>query len=109
MVNGLGGLPQIDRAGFPGQRWEPAATVLFFGVTAEPVLRLVAGLLARHRLDAVLIGNAAAALRGSPVTTVDLDFMFRKTPAPDLGSVLRRSSIRQWLPLPPLPIVTFSF
>jgi hypothetical protein len=80
MVNGLGGLPQIDRAGFPGQRWEPAATVLFFGVTAEPVLRLVAGLLARHRLDAVLIGNAAAALRGSPVTTVDLDFMFRKTP-----------------------------
>jgi hypothetical protein len=28
-----------------------------------------------------LIGNAAAALQGSPVTTVDLDFMFRKTPA----------------------------
>jgi serine/threonine protein kinase len=56
-------------------------TVLFFGVTAESVLRLVAGLLAKHQLDAVLIGNAAAALRGSPVTTVDLDFMFRKTPA----------------------------
>jgi hypothetical protein len=49
-------------------------------VTAESVLRLVAGLLAKHQLDAVLIGNAAAALRGSPVTTVDLDFMFRKTP-----------------------------
>lgn len=50
-------------------------------MTAEPVLRLIAGLLARHRLDAVLIGNAAAALQGAPVTTLDFDFMFRKTPA----------------------------
>ncbi len=47
-------------------------------LTAEPLLTLVAGLLTRHRLAAVLIGNAAAALQGSPVTTVDLDFMFRK-------------------------------
>jgi hypothetical protein len=28
----------------------------------------------------VVIGNAAAALQGSPVTTMDIDFMFRKTP-----------------------------
>ena len=48
-------------------------------MTAEPLLALAARLLAKHRLDAVLIGNAAAALQGSPVTTVDLDFMFRKT------------------------------
>ena len=27
-----------------------------------------------------MIGNAAAALQGSPVTTMDIDFMFRKTP-----------------------------
>ena len=46
----------------------------------ESLLRRVAALLAKHRLDAVLIGNAAAALQGSPVTTVDLDFMFRNTP-----------------------------
>jgi hypothetical protein len=49
-------------------------------MTAEPLLELAARLFAKHRLDVVLIGNAAAALQGSPVTTMDLDFMFRKTP-----------------------------
>ncbi len=47
-------------------------------MTAEPLLAEITPLLAKHRLSAVLIGNAAAALQGSPVTTVDLDFMFRK-------------------------------
>lgn len=46
---------------------------------ARPLLERLAYLLQSHRLDVVLIGNAAAALHGSPVTTVDLDFMFRKT------------------------------
>jgi hypothetical protein len=46
-----------------------------------PVLFRIAKLLEKHGLEAVLIGNAAAALQGAPVTTVDFDFMFRKTPA----------------------------
>ena len=48
---------------------------------ARPLLARIARLLEEHGLEAVLIGNAAAALQGAPVTTVDFDFMFRKTPA----------------------------
>jgi hypothetical protein len=48
---------------------------------AYPLLAVIVEALARRRLEAVLIGNAAAALQGAPVTTVDFDFLFRKTPA----------------------------
>jgi hypothetical protein len=48
---------------------------------AAPLLARIAELLERHGLEAILIGNAAAALQGAPVTTVDFDFLFRKTPA----------------------------
>ena len=48
---------------------------------ARPILARIAKLLERHGLEAVLIGNAAAALQGAPVTTVDFDFFFRRTPA----------------------------
>jgi len=47
---------------------------------AAPILARIAELLDRHRLDAIMIGNAAAAIQGAPVTTVDIDFLFRKTP-----------------------------
>jgi predicted nucleotidyltransferase len=47
---------------------------------AEPLLGEVARHLYTVSLEAVLIGNAAAALHGAPVTTVDFDFLIRKTP-----------------------------
>ena len=46
---------------------------------AAPLLTEIARHLQTLRFDVVLIGNAAAALQGAPVTTVDFDFMFRKT------------------------------
>jgi predicted nucleotidyltransferase len=49
-------------------------------VDAAPLLAEVARHLRALDFDAVLIGNAAAALQGAPVTTVDFDFLFRKTP-----------------------------
>lgn len=49
-------------------------------MNATPLLTRVLRALHEHRLDAVLIGNAAAAMHGAPVTTLDFDFMFRDTP-----------------------------
>lgn len=46
---------------------------------AKPLLVEIGRHLHDLNLDAVLIGNAAAALQGAPVTTVDFDFLFRKT------------------------------
>jgi len=50
-------------------------------VDARPLLVSLARTLQERGLEAVLIGNAAAALQGAPVTTVDFDFVFRKSPA----------------------------
>ncbi len=47
---------------------------------AKPFLAEIGRLLGQLKLEAVLIGNAGAALQGAPVTTVDFDFLFRKTP-----------------------------
>ena len=67
---------------------------------AAPLLIRIARLLQQHNLEAILIGNAAAALQGAPVTAVDIDFLFRKTPANlrklkalagDLDAVILRS------------------
>jgi predicted nucleotidyltransferase len=50
-------------------------------MNASPLLVKIARAMHRVRLEAVMVGNAAAALHGAPVTTLDIDFMFRKTPA----------------------------
>lgn len=46
---------------------------------AGPILAKVAKALKASQLEAILIGNGAAALQGAPVTTVDLDFFYRET------------------------------
>jgi predicted nucleotidyltransferase len=50
-------------------------------VDAKPILIEVARALREQGLEAILIGNAGAALQGAPVTTIDLDFLIRKTQA----------------------------
>lgn len=46
---------------------------------ARDILSLLAQLFQENGLEAVMLGNAGAALQGAPVTTVDVDFMFRPT------------------------------
>lgn len=48
-------------------------------MNATPLLGTLIDALAAEKLEAVLIGNAAAAVQGAPVTTLDFDFMFRDT------------------------------
>ena len=47
---------------------------------ARPTLFTLARILDEQGLEAIMIANAAAALHGAPVTTLDFDFLFRKTP-----------------------------
>ena len=48
-------------------------------MNAEPVMAKIARALSHAKLEVVLIGNAAAALQGAPVTTMDFDFLIRMT------------------------------
>ena len=50
------------------------------GMDARPVLESIAQARQETGLEAILIGNAAAALQGAPVTTIDIDFFFCPTP-----------------------------
>ena len=49
-------------------------------MNAALLLQEIACAMQECGLEAVLVGNAAAALQGAPVTTLDFDFMFRETP-----------------------------
>ncbi len=49
------------------------------GKIAAPLLAVVARAIEKVGLECIVIGNGAAALQGAPVTTIDIDFMFRKT------------------------------
>jgi hypothetical protein len=73
-------------------------------VDAGPLLSEIGRRLREVDLDTVLIGNAAAALQGAPVTTVDFDFMFRKTPRnlarlKALARGLRATILRPYYPV----------
>lgn len=57
----------------------PADCTMFL-MNASPLLERLLAALAQKKLETVLIGNAAAAILGAPVTTLDFDFMFRDTP-----------------------------
>ena len=46
---------------------------------AQPELALLASALNQHGLEAILIGNMAAALHGAPVSTIDIDLFFLQT------------------------------
>lgn len=48
-------------------------------MNAQPILVRVAQAFKKSKLEAVMIGNAAAAIQGAPVTTLDIDFMIRDT------------------------------
>lgn len=50
-------------------------------MNATPLLAGLLRSLAEEKLEVVMIGNAAAAIHGAPVTTLDFDFMFRETAA----------------------------
>lgn len=92
---------QLEARAYNFSASAPAAggsAILSF-VDATPLLVRIARALANAKLDAVLIGNAAAALHGAPVTTLDFDFFFRDTPgnrkkliafARELGAIVLR-------------------
>jgi hypothetical protein len=70
---------------------------------ATPLLGEVARRLNDVRLEAVLIGNAGAALQGAPVTTIDFDFLFRKTARnlvklKQVADALRATILRPYYP-----------
>src|SRR5437763_15055051 len=70
---------------------------------AEPILTDIARTFQDCHLEAILVSNAAAALQGAPVTTLDFEFMLRKTPTnlkklKKVAAVLSMSCSRPYYP-----------
>jgi hypothetical protein len=84
LAHGIRGSPEVN----PCQGLPVSLPSVRTSMNAAPLLNSVVAALAEVRLEAVLIGNAAAAIQGAPVTTVDFDFMFRATP-PNLAKLKR--------------------
>lgn len=74
---------------------------------ARSLLENIACAFREARLEAVLIGNAAAALGGAPVTTDDFDFMFRPTRTNIQKMRLAARSLGANLSQPEYPISKF--
>jgi len=53
--------------------------IVKLSMNARPAIESVVAALKKAGVEGVLIGNAAAALHGAPVTTDDFDIMFRDT------------------------------
>jgi hypothetical protein len=73
-------------------------------VDATLTLRSIAEALTDAGLEAILVGNAGAALLGARVTTMDFDFMIRQTPANmrKLRDVTRALGGALWRPFYPV-------
>ena len=72
-------------------------------MNAAPLLNALVAGMSKVRLEAILIGNAAAAIHGAPVTTLDFDFMFPSTPLnlaklKKLAAVLNAMILRPYYP-----------
>ena len=48
-------------------------------MNATPLLKILLSALNESKLEVIMIGNAGAAILGAPITTLDFDFLFRKT------------------------------
>jgi hypothetical protein len=59
---------------------------------AKSILSEIGEAFAHAKLKVVMIGNAAAAIQGAPVTTMDIDFCIRETgdTVSQLGMVAKR-------------------
>jgi len=48
-------------------------------MNATPLLQILLSALSESKLEVIMIGNAGAAILGAPITTLDFDFLFRKS------------------------------